>query len=65
MKKENLTKIFYIHKEVTNDAQRTLTVNQYYNKLKVLWDEYIVVIASLPDCSACTNAKVHAAQLDT
>lgn len=53
--KSNLTRIFYLWKEINMLTQGTDTVTTYYSKLRDLWDE-LDVMAPNPSCD-CLESK--------
>jgi len=47
--KRNLTRIYQLHREICTMSQGTLSVSEYYSKLRNLWDEHISLVP-LPSC---------------
>lgn len=51
-----------MHREISKMSQRTLTVSEYYSKLRNLWDEYISFVP-LPSCG-CDKYRVYAEHME-
>jgi len=55
--KSNLTRIFYLWKEIGMLTQGTDSVTVYYSKMRDLWDELDVMVPN-PSCD-CVESRPH------
>ncbi|KAL3371394.1 hypothetical protein AABB24_008103 [Solanum stoloniferum] len=60
--KRNLTRIYQLHREICTMSQGTLTVSDYYSKLRNLWDEHISLVP-LPACE-CDKYREYADHME-
>ncbi|XP_016445850.1 uncharacterized protein LOC107771034 [Nicotiana tabacum] len=59
--KKNLTRVYQLLREICTTSQRSLSILEYYSKLKCTWDEYWSMV-SLP-CD-CTKHKEYAEHME-
>lgn len=60
--KQNLTRIYQVHREISTMSQGVFTVSEYYSKLRNLWDEYVSLVP-LPACE-CDKYRVYAEHME-
>ncbi|KAH0732493.1 hypothetical protein KY285_003442 [Solanum tuberosum] len=60
--KRNLTRIYQLHRVISTMSQGTLTVSEYYSRLRNLWDEYVSLVP-LPACE-CDKYRVYAEHME-
>ncbi|KAH0652586.1 hypothetical protein KY289_030264 [Solanum tuberosum] len=60
--KQNLTRIYQVHREISTMSQGVFTVSEYYSKLRNLWDEYVSIVP-LPTCE-CDKYRVYAEHME-
>jgi len=60
--KQNLTRIYQVHREISTMSQGVFTVSEYYSKLRNLWDEYVSAVP-LPACE-CDKYRVYAEHME-
>lgn len=49
------SRTYSLHKDIASLQQSTMSVSEYYTKLKTLWDEFEMVVPT--PCCNCTKAK--------
>lgn len=60
--KRNLTRIYQLHREICTMSQGTLTVSEYYSRLRNLWDEHVSLVP-LPACE-CDKYREYADHME-
>lgn len=60
--KRNLTRIYQLHRQICTMNKGTLTLSEYYSKLRNLWDEYVSLVP-LPTCE-CDKYRVYAEHME-
>ena len=56
-RESNSLAIYHIHREINTLSQGTLSVTQYYSKLRRLWDD-LTCLAPLPTCTCGATKTV-------
>lgn len=57
--KVNGSRVFFLHREIASYCQGTMFISLYFTKLRLLWDEYDVLVP-FSFCGCCGNSKQNA-----